>query len=89
MIKRSPFHLDCTPIIPECEFKCAKCVREIESVLGEMEGVDKCYLEGEGKDTKVIVEHDPSMVTVEQLMEAFRGLPSFYRGFFVPEISEV
>ena len=86
MITRSAFHLDCTPIIPECEFKCAKCLQEIESVLGKIQGVDKSYTEGEGKDTKLIVEHDASNVTVENLMETFARLPSFYKGFFVPEL---
>ena len=85
MITRSAFDLDCTPIIPECEFECAKCVQEIQSVLGEMQGVDKCYTEVEGKDTRLVVEHNPSEVTVERLMEALARLPSFYKGFFVPE----
>jgi hypothetical protein len=82
VITRSAFHVDCTGIIPECEFKCAKCVQEIQSVLGQMEGVDKCYLEGEA----LIVEHDPSKVTVEHLMETLGGLPSFYKGFFVAKL---
>ena len=88
MIIRSAFHLDCNPIIPECGFECAKCVQEIQSVLGEMQGVDKSYLEGEGEDTRLIVEHDPNLATVEELMDAFRRLPSFYKGFFVPELLE-
>lgn len=88
MITRSAFHLDCTPIIPECEFKCAKCLREIQSVLGKMQGVNKSCTNGKGKDMKFIVEHDPSNVTVKHLMETFGRLPSFYKGFFVPELLE-
>jgi hypothetical protein len=59
-------------------------VQEIQSVLGEMEGVEECYLEGEG----IVVEHDPSKVTVEHLIEALGGLPSFYKGFFVAKVLE-
>lgn len=84
MITRSAFHIDCTTIIPECEFKCAKCVQEIQSVLGEIQGVDKSYIEGEGKETKLMVEHDPSMAGVEKLIDIFEGLPSFYEGRFIP-----
>ena len=86
---RSTFSLDCTAIIPECEFNCAKCLKEIRSVLGRMQGVDKVYTLGEGKDAKLVVEHDASNVTVEYLMETFGRLPSFYEGFFVSGLSEV
>lgn len=89
MITRSVFSLDCTAIIPECEFNCAKCLKEIQSVLGRMQGVDKAYTQGEGKDMKLIVEHDASKVTDEYLMETFGRLPSFYEGFFVSELSQV
>ena len=77
MITRSAFSLDCTAIIPECEFNCAKCLKEIQCVLGKMRGVDKTYTQGEGEDMKLIVEHDASNVTVEYLMETFGRLPSF------------
>jgi copper chaperone CopZ len=73
-------------VIPECEFKCGKCVKEIQSVLDEIQGVEKSYIEGEEKETKLVVEHDPSKVTVEQLMDVLRRLPSFYKGFFVPKL---
>lgn len=88
MITRSTFHLDYIPIIPDCQFKCAKCIQEIQSILGEMQGVDKSYTDGEGKETKLIVEHNPSSVTVEQLMDKLGSLPSFHKGFFVPELLE-
>ena len=58
-------------------------------MLGKMKGVDKVYTQGEGKDTKLIVEHDASSVTVEYLMETFGRLPSFYEGFFVSDLLEV
>jgi hypothetical protein len=63
-------------------------VQEIQSVLGEIEGVAKSYIEDEEAGARLIVEHDPSKVTVEQLMDALRRLPSFYKGFFVPELLE-
>jgi hypothetical protein len=51
-----------------------------------MQGVSKVYMEGEGQEQKLIVEHDPDMVTVEQLLDVFKGLPSFYEGFFIPTV---
>jgi hypothetical protein len=88
MTARSAFHLDCTPIIPECEFQCAKCVQEIEAVVGQMRGVDRVYLNSEGEETRLIVEHDPAHATVERLLETLAGLPSFYSGYFAPELLE-
>jgi hypothetical protein len=82
MNSRSAFHLDCTPIIPECGFKCAKCIKEMELVFGKIKGVSKFYREGDG----VVVEHDPGIVAAEQLMDVFRTLPSFYKGFFIPRV---
>ena len=46
----------------------------MESVFGRTPGVSKFYREGDG----VVVEHDASIVMAEQLMDIFRGLPSFY-----------
>ncbi len=88
MITRSVFHLDCTFIIPECGFKCAKCLQEIQCVLDKIEGMKKSYTEGEGENMKLIVEHNSSNVTVEYLKETFGRLPSFYKGFFVSELLE-
>ncbi len=56
----------------------------MKSVFGETPGVAKFYREGPG----VVVEHDAGMVTVEQLLDVFRGLPSFYRSHFVPTVPE-
>ncbi len=84
MNKRSAFDLDCDPIIPECGFECPKCIQEIETILGSMESVSKVYMEGAAEDAKIIVEHDPAVASVERLIEAFKMLPSFYEGFFIP-----
>jgi len=88
LITRSVFHLDCTPIIPQCGFKCAKCLQEIKFVLDKIEGVKRSYTEGEGENMKLVVEHDSSDVTVEYLKETFGRLPSFYKGFFISELLE-
>jgi hypothetical protein len=84
MTSRTAFHLDCTPIIPACEFNCARCIEEMETVFGGTRGVSKFYREGDG----VIVEHDASVVTAEQLMDIFRGLPSFHQTHFVPSVMD-
>lgn len=83
---RSAFDLDCNPVIPECGFECPKCIQEIESTLTTMQGVSKIYIEEETEEQKLIVEHDPDIITVEQLIDIFKGLPSFYEGFFIPTV---
>ncbi len=84
MTNRTPFHLDCRPIIPACGFKCAKCIEEMASVFGGTRGVSEFYREGDG----VVVEHEASVVAVDQLLDIFRNLPSFYRGRFIPTVLE-
>jgi hypothetical protein len=84
MNQRTAFHLDCRPIIPACGFNCGRCIGEMKTVFGGTRGVSKFYREGDG----VVVEHDASVVTVEQLMEVFRGLPSFYDNHFIPSVME-
>ena len=86
MNSRSAFDLDCNPVIPECGFECPKCIQEIESTLTAIHGVSKVYMEGASEDGKLIVEHAPTTVTVEQLIDVFKGLPSFYEGFFIPTL---
>jgi hypothetical protein len=54
----------------------------MKSVFGKTPGVSNFYREGPG----VVVEHDPDVVTVEQLLEIFRGLPSLYAGRFIPSV---
>ena len=83
MTTRTAFDIDCNPVIPECEFACPKCIQEIEATLTGMDGVSTVYM-GEGaQEGKVFVEHDPAVVTLDQLIEAFGLLPTFYDGFFV------
>lgn len=86
MITRTAFHLDCSPVIPECEFACLKCMQEIETTLTSKDGVSKVYMEGEAEEAKLIVEHDPAIATVDKLIEDFKMLPSFYEGFFIPTV---
>ena len=88
MITRSAFHLDCNPVIPECRFKCAKCLGEIRAVLGKISAVNNVSIEGQGDDAKLVINYDSSSVSVEDLLETLRGLPSFYKGFFVPKLLE-
>ena len=88
MLRLSVFDLDCNPIIPECGYKCGTCLQELRSIIEAMRGVAKLYTEGSGKDTRIVVEHDACSVTVDQLMQAFRRLPSFYEGFFLPSLLE-
>jgi len=82
MTSRTAFHLVCTAIIAECGCNCARCLEEMASIFGGTRGVSGFYREGGG----VVVEHDPSVATVEQLMSVFRGLPSFYNSHFVPSL---
>jgi copper chaperone CopZ len=84
MEKRSVFDIDCNSVIPECEFQCPKCIEEIEFTLTGVEGVSNVYLDDEENEAKLIVEHDPAIVSVEQIIEILRTLPSFYEGFFIP-----
>ena len=86
MITRTAFDIDCNPVIPECGFACIKCIQEIESTLSVKNGVNKVYM-GEGaEEGKLIVEHDLTLATIEQLIESLKLLPSFYRGFFIPTV---
>lgn len=84
MEKRSVFDIDCNSVIPECEFECPKCIEEIESTLIEAKGISKVYLNDEENEAKLVVEHDPDIVSVEQIIDILKTLPSFYEGFFIP-----
>jgi hypothetical protein len=86
MTHRSAFHLDCTAIFPACRFDCARCMTEIRSVFAQTPGVAGLLMEGEGADTRLIIEHDPSQVPPQQLLETLRRLPSFCRASFVPTL---
>ncbi len=85
MMQRSAFHLDCTPIIPACGFDCTRCIDEMRAVFAKTEGVSKFYMEGDG----VVVQHDPDVVSVEQLMAIFKILPSFHEGHFIPFLTKL
>ncbi|RPJ51433.1 MAG: hypothetical protein EHJ95_05415 [Methanobacteriota archaeon] len=84
MTNRAAFHLNCTPVLTECGYKCGKCLDEMKSVFGGTPGVSAFCREGDG----VVVEHDPNVIAVGQLLEIFRGLPSFYAGCFIPMAME-
>ena len=87
MDRRTTFDIDCSGVIPECGFECPKCIEEIESTVTSMEGVRKVYIEKEAEEQKLVVEHDPDTVTVQELIDVFKRLPSFYEGFFIPSVS--
>ncbi len=84
MNSRTAFHLDCTANLAECGCQCESCIEEMKSVFGRMAGVSTLYRENQG----VVVEHDSSVVTTEQLVDVFRRLPSFYQSRFVPTVVE-
>jgi copper chaperone CopZ len=88
MEKRSVFDIDCNSVIPECEFECPKCIEEIESTLIGVDGIGRVYLDDEENEAKLIVEHDPAIVSVEKIIDILKTLPSFYEGFFVPIFME-
>ena len=82
MANRTAFHLDCKPVLAECECTCGKCIEEMKSVFDGTRGVSKFYREGDG----VVVEHEASVVAVDQLLDIFRNLPSFYQNHFIPSV---
>lgn len=86
MSKHTAFDIDCNPVIPECGFACPKCIEEIVSTLTGVPGVGKAFIEAEGEEQRLIVEHDPDTATVEKLVDVLKTLPSFYKGFFIPTV---
>ena len=83
MLVATFFHLDCTPVIPQCGYQCAKCIQEIQSVVGQMNGIrDVSSGEREGR-SGIIVQYESEATTDDQLIGVFNTLPSFYRGRFV------
>ena len=87
MYKRSTFHLDCHPIIPQCSFQCPRCIQEIQATISRVKGVTSVYLDEGPKGSQIIVEHDSTLVTAEELLEAFKKLPTFYDARFIPTLS--
>ena len=86
MNKRTAFDVDCSRLVPECGFACPKCIEEIEAMLTGVTGVSKAYIEGEGEEQRLVVEHDPGTAPVEQLIDVLAALPSFFEGFFIPTV---
>ncbi len=86
MVHRSAFHLDCTALFPDCRLECAKCLQEIRSVFTQVPGVDGLHTEGQGADARLIIVHDPSQVTADQLLDLFKRLPSFHHASFTPTL---
>jgi len=80
------FDLDCSAVIPECGYQCARCIEEICSVLKGMRGVSEVSSGKRGEISGIVVRHDPEAVSTGDLMAAFRRLPSFYSGFFAPRV---
>ena len=86
MARRSEFDIDCSALLEECKFQCPKCIEEIESMLTDVPGVSKAYIEAAGEEQRLVVEHDPDRASVEQLIEVLKSLPSFFEGFFIPRM---
>jgi hypothetical protein len=83
------FHLDCSPIIPECGYQCDKCIQEIFSVLKRTDGVLEVSTGKHGETSGIVVQSDSETTADDNLMTVFRRLPSFYRGRFIPKILDV
>jgi hypothetical protein len=88
MEKRSVFDINCDSVIPGCEFQCPKCIEEIVSTLTGVEGVSKAYLDDEDNEARLVVEHNPAVISVEQIIDILQTLPSFYEEFFIPILTE-
>lgn len=82
MSERSAFHLDCSKVIPDCGFNCARCIEEMKAVFVQTPGISGFCREGKG----VVVEHEAAIISARQLMDVFKSLPSFYSGSFVPTL---
>jgi copper chaperone len=59
---------------------CGSCVRHVEGALRGLEGIEK--VEVRLREGKVKVDHDPSLATTEQLIEALddAGYPAHAQG---------
>ena len=80
------FHLDCNGIIPECGYKCAKCIQQITATIGNLPGVSSVSLGKGGEVSGIMISHDASEIDTAGLLEALRQLPTFYKGRFVPSL---
>jgi copper chaperone CopZ len=86
MLVQSFFHLDCSPVIPECGFQCDKCVEEIQSVLTELDGVSEVSRGRRGETDGIVVQYNSEAIGIDHLVNTLRTLPSFYKGRFVPSL---
>jgi hypothetical protein len=80
------FDLDCNEIIPECGFRCDRCVSELVTTFKNIEGVFSFRTEEEGGVTKIIIDHDRDKVSLDQLMSVFSRLPSHHKAKFEPTL---
>lgn len=62
----------------------ARCIQEIRSVVGGLEGVQEVTLGKRGEISGIIVHYDPEKTGIGPLLAAFGELPSFYEGHFIP-----
>jgi len=86
MDKRTAFDVDCSRLVPDCGFACPRCIEEIEAMLTGVPGVGKAYIEAEGEEQRLLVEHDPDTAPVEKLIDVLETLPSFFEGFFIATV---
>ena len=89
MIVNSFFHLDCNSIIPDCGFNCPKCIDEIRWNLKGKNGIKEVSLIEKEGISLMEVKYDQEIISVESVLMSFENLPSFYSGFFIPELAEV
>lgn len=61
-------------------------MQELEATLLSMDGVSKVYVEAGADEGNLVVEHEPSNATADQLRDAVKMLPSFCAGFFIPTL---
>ncbi|OFY77179.1 MAG: hypothetical protein A2V46_13070 [Bacteroidetes bacterium RBG_19FT_COMBO_42_7] len=89
MIINSFFHLDSNSIIPNCGFQCPECIDEIRINLKAKNGIKEVSLSEKECKSLIEIRYDPDIIIIESLLTSFENLPSFYSGFFIPELIEV
>lgn len=89
MKMNSFFHLDCSSIIPECDYQCQKCIQEIRSVLKAKNGIFKVSVRKNKDISGIAVEYDPESIGIKDLTAELENLPSFYPGFFILKLIEL
>ncbi len=84
--RRCVFHLDCSEITPECDRRCDDCISEMKEAFENLEGIREFATEGKGEITKVVIEHETTEVSLEELMGMFEKLPSRFKASFKPSL---